>query len=807
MIQYTKDAETVLKEAKLLAKSYDMDYVGTEHVVEAMLNHDNLVCELLMREYGAKVAFFSAANPDLTSAQTQTKRKTPEMTPKLVRVLERSREFAVLLNDEYVGTGHIMLSVLREPESMAVRKLVEYGIDSATLFKQILEELGITGNGAKNFLESLKAKKKAEHGGYLMQYCRDLTELAADGKTEPVVGRNEEIGRLIQTLCRKKKNNPCLIGEPGVGKTAVVEGLALRIAAGTVPELMKDKRILSLNMASLVAGSKYRGEFEERMRQLLSELENNKNIILFIDEVHTIIGAGSGEGSLDAANIMKPALSKGLIQLIGTTTLTEYRKHIEKDAALERRFQPITVEEPSEEEACRILEGIRAGYEKHHGIRYTDEAIRACVTLSARYINDRHLPDKAIDLLDEAGSRVKLNSFLTSPDTMTVAQELTRLQSDKETAFLNGNTEEVKKLNAKIRSLSRKQKKETAATKLQAEACVTEETIAELVAAQTGIPVSRINKTERERLLAMEEELHRFVIGQEEAISALSKSIRRGRIGLKDPNRPIGSFLFLGPTGVGKTELCKALAETLFGDADAMIRIDMSEYMEKHSVSKMIGSPPGYVGFEEGGQLSERVRRKPYSVLLLDEIEKAHPDVFNILLQVLDDGRITDSNGRKVDFKNTVIVMTSNAGATRIMNPKTLGFATEQDAARDYNRMKEGVMEEVRHLFKPEFLNRIDEILVFHSLTREEVHGIAELLLNRFAKKCKSTANLTVHFTEALTDAVASKGYDPLYGARPVKRVIQDTVENALTEALLKGTVENGADVTLDWKDNEVVIR
>ena len=641
----------------------------------------------------------------------------------------------------------------------------------------------------------------------LDQYSRDLTELAADGELDPIIGRNDEIDRILQILSRRTKNNPCLIGEPGVGKTAITEGLAQRIVLGAVPPTIQGKRVVTLDMASMVAGSKYRGEFEERIKKVIQEVANSRDILLFIDELHTIIGAGGAEGAMDASNILKPSLSRGEIQLIGATTVEEYRKYIEKDPALERRFQPVMVEEPGEEETLEILRGIRPYYEQHHGVTISEEALEASVKLSRRYVNDRFLPDKAIDLMDEAASRKQLRGYQMSGQLEKIQEKLELLQQEKESSIVRGDFEKASEIQLEqseyekeLKKEQKKQEKKRSGKKMT----VTEEDVADVVSAWTKIPVSRLTEKESGRLLKLEDTLHKRVVGQEEAVTAVAKAIKRGRVGLKDPKRPIGSFLFLGPTGVGKTELSKALAETVFGSEDAMIRVDMSEYMEKHSVSRLVGSPPGYVGYEEGGQLSEKVRRNPYSVILFDEIEKAHPDVFNILLQVLDDGHITDSQGRKVDFKNTILIMTSNAGAQSIIAPKKLGFASVDDEKHNYEYMKGSVMEEVRRMFKPEFLNRIDETIVFHALNRENIAKIAEILLGQFAKRCKEQMDITLKVSPAARELIAKAGYDEKYGARPLKRAIQTKVEDALAQEILEGKVKAGDKVLLGVSKEEI---
>ena len=727
-------------------------------------------------------------------------------SPRAARILEEAHRQAARFGQKQTGTEHLLLALIKEGENVAVRLLNTLGANVQKIYVDTLIAIGQDGNLYKEDLGK-KGDRKAKQST-LEQYSRDLTALAREGKLDPVVGREEEIRRVVQILSRRTKNNPCLVGEPGVGKTAVVEGLAARIVAGDVPFTVQNKRVLTLDLSGMVAGSKYRGEFEERIKKVLKEVTEDGNIILFLDELHTIIGAGGAEGAIDASNIMKPSLARGEIQLIGATTIAEYRKYIEKDAALERRFQPVTVEEPTEEEAVRILEGIKGKYEDHHHVHITPEAIEAAVRLSSRYINDRNLPDKAIDLIDEASASARL-SALDAPDkAKEIADRIHEMDQEMERAIRMeafDQMAEIKKqqdaLVKKYDRLMKKREKQEAGNVIS----IGENEIAEVVAQWTKIPVQKLAEKESERLLKLEKTLHKRVIGQEEAVTAVARAMRRGRVGLKDPNRPIGSFLFLGPTGVGKTELSKALAEAMFGSEDAMIRVDMSEYMEGHSVSKMIGSPPGYVGFEDGGQLSEKVRRNPYSVVLFDEIEKAHPDVFNVLLQVLDDGHITDSKGRKVSFKNTVLIMTSNAGAQRIVDPKNLGFATEKSETKDYEKMKSNVMEEVKRSFKPEFINRIDDIIVFHQLNNENMKEIVNLLASNLYKRCEDQLGIKLTITAALKEHLVSKYADNKMGARPLKRAIQSVVEDALAEEILQKKVVPGDKVSAGFKDGKVV--
>ena len=727
-------------------------------------------------------------------------------SPRAARILEEAHSQAARFGQKQTGTEHLLLALIKEGENVAVRLLNTLGANVQKIYVDTLIAIGQDGNLYKEDLGK-KGDRKAKQST-LEQYSRDLTALAREGKLDPVVGRDEEIRRVIQILSRRTKNNPCLVGEPGVGKTAVVEGLAARIVAGDVPFTVQNKRLLTLDLSGMVAGSKYRGEFEERIKKVIKEVTDDGNIILFLDELHTIIGAGGAEGAIDASNIMKPSLARGEIQLIGATTIAEYRKYIEKDAALERRFQPVTVEEPTEEEAVRILEGIKGKYEAHHHVTITPEAVEAAVRLSSRYINDRNLPDKAIDLIDEAAASARLHAMDAPDKAKEISDKIRELDWEMEKAIRVEAFAQMAEIKKKQDALVKKQERLLKKREKREEEntlSIGENEIAEVVAQWTKIPVQKLAEKESERLLKLEKTLHKRVIGQEEAVTAVAKAIRRGRVGLKDPNRPIGSFLFLGPTGVGKTELSKALAEAMFGSEDAMIRVDMSEYMEGHSVSKMIGSPPGYVGFEEGGQLSEKVRRNPYSVVLFDEIEKAHPDVFNVLLQVLDDGHITDSKGRKVSFKNTVLIMTSNAGAQRIVDPKNLGFATEKSETKDYEKMKSNVMEEVKRSFKPEFINRIDDIIVFHQLNNENMKEIVNLLASNLYKRCEDQLGIHLTITAALKEHLVKKYADNKMGARPLKRAIQSVVEDALAEEILLKKVVPGDKVSAGFKNGKVV--
>ena len=717
--------------------------------------------------------------------------KKPEESPRFRSILENSEKEARRLHTADVGTEHLLLSIIRDVDCVAARILITLNINLQKIFQDIMAAAGID---AKEYQEEIQEGQKGA-GAMLEQYCTDLTAQAEEGRLDPVLGREQEMYRLMQILSRRTKNNPCLVGEPGVGKTAVVEGLAQRLASGVVPEKMKDKRIYTLDLPGLIAGSKYRGEFEERMKGLISEVKSNGNIILFLDEIHTMIGAGGAEGAIDASSILKPSLARGEMQLIGATTITEYRKYIEKDAALERRFQPVTVEEPSQEQCVQILRGLRGKYENHHRVTISDKALEAAVRMPQRYITDRNLPDKAIDVMDEACSKVSLKGYRV-PDNLTALEETVKeLAVQKEEAIRKGDFTEASLIQKeqtqaeeKLDSVKKRFRKRTAVSKPE----VTEEDIAEVVSAWTKVPVQKLAESDADRLKKLENVLHKRVIGQEEAVSAVARAVRRGRVGLKDPRRPIGSFLFLGPTGVGKTELSKALAEALFGSEESMIRVDMSEYMEKHSVAKMIGSPPGYVGHEEGGQLSDQVRTHPYSVILFDEIEKAHPDVFNILLQVLDDGHITDSQGRKVDFSNTVIIMTSNAGAKAIVDPKKLGFAVKEDPAGDYKRMKQNVMDEVKMIFRPEFLNRIDEIIVFHALDKTHMKKIVTLMCRDLTKRLEDQMGIRLTLRESAKALIVEKGTDAKYGARPLRRALQTELEDKLAEAILNGEIKPG---------------
>ena len=804
--QFTRQAENALKLAKMTAKSCGHGYIGTEHLLAGLLKEPEGTAGKVLEEFHVEEEkLMELISQLIAPAQGEVavkEPKEPEYSPRSRRILEQAQEDAQSM-DSVCGTEHILLALLKETDCVATRLLFTMGVNIQKLFSAILTAMGFDNDTiAEEFQYARSARnQKTTMPPTLDQYSRDLTQLAAEGKLDPVVGREKEITRLIQILSRRTKNNPCLVGEPGVGKTAIAEGLAQRIVMGMVPDTVKDKRLVVLDLSGMVAGSKYRGEFEERIKNVIQEVREHQGILLFIDEIHTIIGAGGAEGALDASNILKPSLSRGEIQLIGATTLEEYRKHIEKDAALERRFQPVTVEEPSAEETLEILKGLRPYYEKHHGVVIEDAALEAAVKMSQRYINDRFLPDKAIDIIDEAASKVQLAGYQSAPEMEAYELELNEIRQEKEEAVKTADLERAKK--AQARQLEVEAEMEKIRLKTE-KLTVDEAAIAETISDWTKIPLQRLTEGETKRLARLEKELHKRVIGQDEAVKAVAQAVKRGRVGLKDPNRPIGSFLFLGPTGVGKTELSKALAEAVFGSEQAMIRVDMSEYMEKHSVSKLIGSPPGYVGYEEGGQLSEKVRRNPYSVLLFDEIEKAHPDVFNILLQVLDDGHITDAQGRKVDFKQTIIIMTSNAGAQAIMEPKRLGFMSNNDEKKDYERMKGGVMEEVRRIFKPEFLNRIDDIMVFHVLNKEEIRKIVTLLLKTLEKRCQEQMDIQLTVTNAVKDFIAEKGSDNKYGARPLRRAIQSRIEDALANEILEGKIKRGDKVQVKLHKDEI---
>lgn len=808
--RFTVQALNALKLAKKTAQSCGHTYIGTEHLLAGLLKEPEGTAGKVLEEFQVEEKRLMELIEKLIAPSSGTTMvKDPGYSPRTKRIIEGAAEDAEYMTGEAAGTEHLLLAMLKETDCVGTRLLHTMGVSIQKLFTAVLTAMGMDREAISEEIQAVRAMNggKAAATPTLDQYSRDLTELAAEGKLDPVVGREKEIARLIQILSRRTKNNPCLVGEPGVGKTAIAEGLAQRIVSGAVPDSMKEKRLVVLDLSGMVAGSKYRGEFEERIKNVVQEVSENQGILLFIDELHTIIGAGGAEGALDASNILKPSLSRGEIQLIGATTLEEYRKYIEKDAALERRFQPVTVEEPSEEEAVAILRGLRPYYEQHHGVKIQDEALDAAVKMSVRYINDRFLPDKAIDVIDEASSKIQLTGFKEVPETEELEKQLQEIRKEKEEAVKTADlprAKEIQKRQGEVEEqISRLRAKAERRNKKKA-LIVDEAAVADIISDWTKIPVQKLTEGETKRLAHLEKELHKRVIGQEEAVKAVAQAVKRGRVGLKDPNRPIGSFLFLGPTGVGKTELSKALAEAVFGSEQAMIRVDMSEYMEKHSVSKLIGSPPGYVGYEEGGQLSEKVRRNPYSVILFDEIEKAHPDVFNILLQVLDDGHITDAHGRKVDFKQTIIIMTSNAGAQAIMEPKRLGFMSDSDEKKDYERMKSGVMEEVRRIFKPEFLNRIDEIMVFHVLNKENIKKIVTILLKTLEKRCKEQMDITLTVTGSVKDYLAETGFDSKYGARPLRRAIQSRIEDKLANEILEGKIKRGDAVQVRIHNKEI---
>ena len=802
-MNYTTQAQEVLKLAAESAKLMQHPYIGTEHLLIGLSKIYSGVAGQVLDMNGVKEEdMLKIMNELVTPPEDMEISGKPMESPRLQFILEEAAGEAQHLKAKEVGTEHLLLAVLNDADCVASRILQTLNVNMQKLYQDIMLAVGADINEYMSDLQGEGRKK-----GVLEQFGTDLTEQAAEGKLDPVIGREQEIGRLMQILSRRTKNNPCLVGEPGVGKTAVIEGLAQRISGGLVPEGMKEKKIFTMDLASMIAGSKYRGEFEERMKKLIQEVKAAGNVILFLDEVHTIIGAGGAEGAMDASNILKPSLARSEIQLIGATTIGEYRKDIEKDAALERRFQPVTVEEPTKEQCLEILEGLKSRYENHHHVTVEQEALESAVALSVRYVNDRFLPDKAIDVLDEACSKVSLRGFKVPDSIEELEQVIDNLKVQKEEAIREGNMTEASTLHKE--QIAAEKKLDQARNRFQKknkdrQVTVTEEDIAAVVSEWTKIPVQKLAESESERLRKLEKTLHKRVIGQDEAVTAVAKAVRRGRVGLKDPNRPIGSFLFLGPTGVGKTELSKALAEALFGDENAMIRVDMSEYMEKHSVSKMIGSPPGYVGHDDGGQLSEQVRRHPYSVVLFDEIEKAHPDVFNILLQVLDDGHITDSQGRKVDFRNTVIIMTSNAGAQAIIDPKRLGFVTKEDKGADYKRMKSNVMNEIKLVFRPEFLNRIDEIIVFHSLGSDEMKKITGLMCKEITKRAKEQLNITLTIRDSVKKHIVETGTDQKYGARPLRRAIQNQLEDALADAILSGEIKSGDHVEAGLHKKEI---
>ena len=807
---FTERANTALNLALETAEQLGHTYIGSEHLLIGLLEEGTGVAATVLTERGIQAQQIADLLKKTVGYGTPTNLTPNDFTPRSKRIIELAMGEARRLGHNYVGTEHILLAIISDPESYAVRFLSQLGAKPADILADISRALNAAdiNNAQVNSGMGGSAPGKSKTPT-LDQYGRDLTALAKENAVDPVIGRSKEIERVIQILCRRTKNNPCLIGEPGVGKTAIAEGLALKIAKGEVPELLKDKRVVALDLTGMVAGTKYRGDFEERIRNAIEEVKKAQDVILFIDELHTLIGAGAAEGAVDAANILKPSLARGELQVIGATTLDEYRKHIEKDAALERRFQPVTVGEPSEEEAMEILIGLRDKYEAHHKVKITDDAIVAAVKMSARYIADRFLPDKAIDLIDEAASRVRLRSFTAPPDLKELEDKLRSLGEEKAAAINAQEFERAAKLRDKekeIRTTLETQKEDWKQQNAHTASQVTTQDIAEIVSGWTGIPVVQLTDSESKRLLNMEAILHNRIVGQDEAVTAVAKAIRRGRVGLKDPKRPIGSFIFLGPTGVGKTELCKALAEAMFGDENAIVRFDMSEYMEKHTVSRLIGSPPGYVGFDEGGQLTKRIRQKPYSVVLFDEIEKAHPDVFNILLQILEDGILTDSQGRKVDFKNTIIIMTSNVGAKLITSQRGgLGFSGSQTgASMDDSKIKENVLRELRDTFRPEFLNRVDDIIVFHALTKPDIDKIARKMLESLTKRAKEM-DITIEFTDALVEKIGEAGFDPVYGARPLRRAIQSKIEDKLSEEMLEGNIHAGNSYLCDYEQDKVI--
>ncbi len=809
MIPYTDKAKKALNYANRLSRSSGCNYVGTEHILAGLLKEGTgVAAEVLTANNVELEALLKLIDELVAAGEEVTVADRDGYSPRTQMVLARAREMADRFDSERIGTEHLLLAIIKEGDCAASRLLNTMGANPQKLFVDILAAMG---EDPAQYREEIQRGRNEEATltPTLDQYSRDLTAMARAGRLDPVIGREKETERVIQILCRRGKNNPCLIGEPGVGKTAIVEGIAQSLVNGNVPDIVADKRLVSLDMSGLVAKSKYRGEFEDRIKKVINEVETAGNVLLFIDELHTIIGAGGAEGALDASNILKPALARGDVQVIGATTIEEYRKYIEKDAALERRFQPVQVEEPTEEESIEILKGLRKLYEKHHHVQITDEGVEASVRLSARYVNDRFLPDKAIDLMDEAAAKARLGMMHGSDEMMQLNREIHQTELDMEHALQEGDIEKartLKETRENLQASREKLEKKNRRVSKNKVPVVGENEIADVVAGWTKIPVSRLTESEASRLQKLEETLHKRVIGQEEAVSAVSKAVRRGRVGLKDPKRPIGSFLFLGPTGVGKTEVSKALAEAVFGNEESMIRVDMSEYMEKHSVSKMIGSPPGYVGHEDGGQLSEKVRRNPFSVILFDEIEKAHPDVFNILLQVLDDGHITDSQGRKVDFKNTIIIMTSNAGAQSIIEPKKLGFGAKEDEKQDHERMKASVMEEVKRIFKPEFLNRIDETIVFRALNKDDMKKIIGIMVRDLQKRCKEQLQIDLVVREAAKESIVEKAYDRKYGARPLRRKLQDEVEDRLADALIRGEIHAKDRVIVTTKNKEIIV-
>jgi len=815
---FTEKARRAIQNSQDAAVAMGQTYVGTEHLLLGLAQtHDGIAAKALQNQGVSAEDIqkrIEGANP-----QQSPPGATPQgFTPRAKRIFELSQQEATRMHNGYIGTEHLLIALLKEQEGAALRVLGDLSCNVQKLYDDMMAMLGGGQqhghpHGGQPFpmnpgASPLKLQQSATPT--LDRFSRDFTAMAQENKFDPIVGRNKETERVIQILTRRTKNNPCLVGDPGVGKTAIAEGLAQRIVSGDVPEPVKDKRVIALDLPGMVAGTKYRGEFEERIKRVVQEVTSNSNVVLFIDELHTLIGAGGAEGALDAANILKPSLARGEMQVIGATTLDEYRKYIEKDAALERRFQPVIVDEPSEEEAIEIMRGIRDKYEAHHSVKIADDALVAAVRLSARYVSDRFLPDKAIDLLDETCSKVRLRSYTAPPDIKALQEQINELEAEKEASIKTEEFEKAGQLKQKQNDVRKRLEMAQAdwkAANTKSHHEVNEDEIADVLAATTGLPVKRLQKEESKRLMEMEDTLHKRVIGQNAAVSTVSKAIRRGRVGLKNPARPIGSFLFLGPTGVGKTHLCRALAEILFGDENAIIRVDMSEFMEKHNVSRLIGSPPGYIGYDEGGQLSDKVRRRPYSVILFDEVEKAHPDVFNVLLQVLDDGHITDAQGRKINFKNTVIIMTSNAGARQIVSPKTLGFVHDTDKNRSYDDMKKRVMDEVKNLFRPEFINRIDDIIVFHPLDNDDIQKITRIMLDETVARVLENMGIDMVYSDALVEHIATEGYDQSYGARPLRRAIQTKVEDELAEEILRGHFKEGDKLVVDFAEEKVVLR
>ena len=800
---FTEKAKEAIRKAQQYAVHLGHNYVGTEHLLLGLVGVKDSVASKAIEAQGITEDAITEKIDELVGLNNGGGYYPQDYTPRSKRVIDMSVQEAIKMGTGYVGTEHILLALIQENDSIAVRILASLGVNGQKLYEDIMSMVGEDSTGSTGANGDSKSGTPT-----LDKYSRDFTKMASESKFDPIIGRDKEIERVIQILSRRTKNNPCLVGDPGVGKSAIIEGLAQQIYEGNVPSTLKDKRIVSLDLSSMIAGSKYRGEFEERIKKVIDEVKAAGNVVLFIDEIHTIIGAGGAEGAIDASNILKPSLARGELQLIGATTIEEYRKYIEKDAALERRFQQVMVNEPNEEEAILMLKGLRDKYEAHHNVKITDEAIEAAVKMSSRYITDRFLPDKAIDLMDEAASKVRLQTYTAPSNVKELEDKITALEKEKEEAIKTEEFEKAAKVKKEQTELKKKlddAKKEWDTENTKTKQVVTEDEIAAVVSSWTGVPVQSLKQEESERLINLEKILHERVIGQDEAVSAVAKAIRRGRVGLKDPKRPIGSFLFLGPTGVGKTELSKALAEALFGDENAMVRIDMSEYMEKHTVSKMIGSPPGYVGYEEGGQLTEKIRRKPYSVVLFDEIEKASPDVFNVMLQILDDGHITDGQGRKVDFKNTVIIMTSNAGAKSIIAPKKLGFVADNSDEKSYQAMKDTVMEEIKHLFKPEFINRIVDIIVFHPLDEENVKKIVALMTKEIVKRVKENMDIHIEFDDEAISLLAKEGFDPAYGARPLRREIQSKIEDEFAEEFLRNEIKAGDSVKVGVKDDKFV--